>query len=71
MVTSTSEECAASIFNDREDQISKFAGYMTPAMKPSFVLGEEENQLDATQFFIELVIGSACFRHHYDHLHEL
>jgi hypothetical protein len=32
------------------------------------VIDEEENQLDATQYFIELVIGSTCFGHHYDHL---
>jgi hypothetical protein len=27
-------------------------------------LDEEENQLDATQYFIALVIGSTCFWHH-------
>ena len=32
---------------------------------------EEENQLDATQCFIELVICSTCFRHVYAHHQEL
>jgi hypothetical protein len=35
------------------------------------VIDEEGNQLDATQYFIALVIGSTCFRHHYAHLQEL
>jgi hypothetical protein len=30
-----------------------------------------QNQLDATQYFIELVIGSTCFGHHYAHRQEL
>jgi hypothetical protein len=34
------------------------------------LIDEEENQLDATQFFIELVTGSTCFGHHYAHLQE-
>jgi hypothetical protein len=34
-------------------------------------MDEEENQLDATQYFIELVIGSTCFGHHYAHPQEL
>jgi hypothetical protein len=32
---------------------------------------EEENQLDATQYFIELVKGSTCFGQNYAHLQEL
>jgi hypothetical protein len=32
---------------------------------------EEENQIDATKYFIELVIGSTCFGHHYVHCNEL
>jgi hypothetical protein len=32
---------------------------------------EEENQLDATQYFIALEIGSACFGHRYAHRQEL
>jgi hypothetical protein len=32
---------------------------------------DEENQLDSTQYFIELVIGSTYFGHHYAHLQEL
>jgi hypothetical protein len=32
---------------------------------------EEENQLDDTQYFIALVIGSTCFGHHYAHRQEL
>jgi hypothetical protein len=33
---------------------------------------EEENHLDATQYFIELVIGSTCLgHHHYAHRREL
>jgi hypothetical protein len=35
------------------------------------VIDEEENQLDDTQYFIELVIGSTCFGHHYVHRQEL
>jgi hypothetical protein len=35
------------------------------------VIDEEENQLDGTQYFTELVIGSTCFGHHYAHLQEL
>jgi hypothetical protein len=35
------------------------------------VIDEEENQLDATQYFIELVIGSTCFGHHYARRQEL
>jgi hypothetical protein len=35
------------------------------------VTDEEENQLDATQCFIALVIGSTCFGHHYAHRQEL
>jgi hypothetical protein len=35
------------------------------------VIRGEENQLDATQWFIELVICSACFRHLYAHHQEL
>jgi len=30
-----------------------------------------ENQLDATQWFIELIIRSICFRHYYAHHQEL
>jgi len=30
-----------------------------------------ENQLDATQWFIELMIRSTCFGHHYAHHQEL
>jgi len=32
---------------------------------------EEENQLDATQCFIELVICTTCFEHVYAHHQEL
>jgi hypothetical protein len=35
------------------------------------MIDEEENQLDATQYFIELVIVSTCFGHHYAHRQEL
>jgi hypothetical protein len=35
------------------------------------VIDEEENQLDATQYFIALVIGSTCFGHHNAHCQEL
>ena len=35
------------------------------------VIWEEENQLDATQCFIELVICSTCFGHLYAHHQEL
>jgi len=35
------------------------------------VIWEEENQLDATQSFIELVICSTCFGHVYAHHQEL
>jgi hypothetical protein len=35
------------------------------------VLDEEENQLDATRYFIALVIGSTCFGLHYAHRQEL
>jgi hypothetical protein len=35
------------------------------------IVDEEENQLDATQYFIALVIGLTCFRHHCAHLQEL
>jgi len=31
----------------------------------------EENQLDATEWFIALVIRSTCFGHLYDHHQEL
>jgi len=30
-----------------------------------------ENQLDATQWFIELIIRFTCFGHNYSHLQEL
>jgi len=32
---------------------------------------EERDQLDATQYFIELIIRSTCFGHHYAHHQEL
>jgi len=32
---------------------------------------EERDQLDATQQFIELIIRSTCFGHHYAHHQEL
>ena len=32
---------------------------------------ERKNQLDATQWFIELIIRSTCFGHYYVHLQEL
>jgi len=32
---------------------------------------ERKNQLDATQWFIELIICLPCFRHYYAHLQEL
>jgi hypothetical protein len=35
------------------------------------VIRGEENQLDATQWFIELVICSTCFGHLYAHHQEL
>ena len=35
------------------------------------LIWEEENQLDATQCFIELVICSTCFGHVYAHHQEL
>jgi hypothetical protein len=35
------------------------------------VIDEEENSIDPTQYFIALVIGSTCFRHHYAHHQEL
>jgi hypothetical protein len=34
-------------------------------------INKEENQLDATQYFIALVISSTCFGHHYAHHQEL
>jgi hypothetical protein len=34
-------------------------------------IDEKENQPDATQYFIELVIGLTCFGHHYAHRQEL
>jgi hypothetical protein len=39
--------------------------------KVADVIDEEENQLVATQYFIELVIGSTYFGHHYAHRQEL
>jgi hypothetical protein len=35
------------------------------------VIDEEGNQLDATQYFVALAIGSACFGHHYAHRKKL
>jgi hypothetical protein len=35
------------------------------------VIDGEENQLDATQYFIALVIGLTCFGHHFAHRQEL
>jgi hypothetical protein len=35
------------------------------------VINEEEKQLNATQYFIPLVIGSTCFGHHYAQRQEL
>ena len=35
------------------------------------LIWEEENQLDATQGFVEHVICSTCFRHFYAHYQEL
>jgi len=32
---------------------------------------EQENRLDATRYFIVLIIGSACFRHYYAYHQEL
>jgi len=32
---------------------------------------KRKNQLDATQWFIELMIRSTCFRHYYAHHQEL
>jgi hypothetical protein len=31
---------------------------------------EKKNQLDATQWFIELVVSSTCFGHSYTHIEE-
>jgi len=36
-----------------------------------FIIWEEENKLDATQCFIELLISSTCFGHDYAHHQEL
>jgi hypothetical protein len=36
----------------------------------NMLVDEEENQQDATQYVIELVIGSTCFGHHYAHRQE-
>jgi len=35
------------------------------------IRNEERNQLDATQWFIELTIRSTCFGHHYAYNQEL
>jgi hypothetical protein len=35
------------------------------------VIDEEEKQLDATQYFIALVIGTTYFGHHYAHRQDL
>jgi len=32
---------------------------------------KNKNQLDATYYFIVLLIGSTCFQHYYAHHHEL
>jgi hypothetical protein len=37
----------------------------------SHISYEKENQLDATQWFIELMIRSTCFGHYYAHHQEL
>jgi hypothetical protein len=39
--------------------------------KKGFHIDEEENQLEANQYFIVLVIGSTRFWHHYAHCQEL
>ena len=46
--------------------LHSFCPYVT-----EYVTWEEENQLDATQWFIELVICSTCFGHVYAHHQEL
>ena len=38
---------------------------------PTLYVHEERNQLDATQWFIELMIRSTCFGHYYAHHQEL
>jgi hypothetical protein len=37
----------------------------------NLIIDEEENQLDATQCFIAIVIGSTYFGHHYAHRPEV
>jgi hypothetical protein len=53
-------------------QVSKHVGVYLMCVCPCLVviLGEE-NQLDATQWFIEPVICSTCFGHLYAHHQEL
>jgi len=40
-------------------------------VRASFYMRREENQLDATEFFIALIICSTCFGHLYAHHQEL
>jgi len=40
-------------------------------IRASLYMRREENQLDATEWFITLVICSICFGHLYDHHQEL
>ena len=47
------------------------AGMSSKQLTKFFHLCEEENQLDTTRSFIELVICSTCFGHVYDHHQEL
>jgi len=35
------------------------------------VIAENKNQLDATYYFIVLLVGSTCFGHYYAHHQEL
>ena len=59
--------------NGRRDLIRrlKFNDNLTCICPRIFVIWEEENLLDATQCFIELVICSTCFGHVYAHHQEL
>ena len=45
--------------------------YAQHDMKKEIQLRDVDVDVDATQWFIELTIRSACFRHHYAHHQEL
>jgi hypothetical protein len=61
----------ASKFHDLETFLDRQVSSGLKAIEVFLMRREEKNQLDATEWFIALIICSACFGHFYVHHQEL